>query len=401
VNSQVADSACTSTAYQCGVKNNKGTIGVNANVLRYHCDSGLNQDYHVRSIGDWATAAGKDIGLVTTTRVTHASPVGLYGKIANRDWENDAEVLKDGCDSSKVDDIAEQLVHGDTGLRLKVVFGGGRRNFLNSTVRDEEGEKGKRLDGKNLIDEWKNLPIGNRTYIWNKQQLNDLDMAGTDHVLGLFASSHCPYQLEVNNDGLQDEKPTLAEMVDKAIEILSKNPNGFYLFVEGGRIDHAHHDNYARHSLEETVQFSKAIDLATNKLNSSETLFVVTADHSHALSYAGYSKRGNDVLSVTDGIAGDNMKYKTLNYGNGPGYYVNFNQTEGMRVNPEELDQFSYTLRHPGTIPLIQDTHGGDDVGIYALGPYSHLFEGVIEQHMIPHIMAYAACIGDGLTACK
>lgn len=77
-------------------------------------------------------------------------------------------------------------------------------------------------------------------------------------------------------------------MTTKAIEILSKNKNGFFLFVEGGRIDMAHHDNRAHIALDETVQFSKAIENSLSMVNSNETLIVVTADHAHTMSYSGY-----------------------------------------------------------------------------------------------------------------
>lgn len=77
-------------------------------------------------------------------------------------------------------------------------------------------------------------------------------------------------------------------MVDKAIDILSKNEEGFFLFVEGGRIDHGHHKTRAHLALDETVEFSKSIELARNKLSEEDTLLVVTADHSHTMSYSGY-----------------------------------------------------------------------------------------------------------------
>lgn len=62
------------------------------------------------------------------------------------------------------------------------------------------------------------------------------------------------------------------------------------------------------------------------------------------------------------------------------------------------LDGNSY--RFPKTAPLSSETHGGDDVGIFASGPWSHLLTGVVEQNVIPHVMAYAACVGDGATSC-
>lgn len=90
-----------------------------------------------------------------------------------------------------------------------------------------------------------------------------------------------------------------------------------------------------------------------------------------------------------------------LNFANGPAYKPE-NRTEKDREDPTNSDginDFSYLS--PATVPLKEETHGGDDVVIFAAGPYSHLFTGTIEQHTIPHFMAYASCIGEGLTCCK
>lgn len=112
VDSQVADSACSSTAYLGGVKANKGTIGVTAAVRQKDCAAALNRTNHVYSIGKWAQDAGKATGVVTTTRVTHASPAGLYAHTSFRDWESDADVLAERQDPNKCPDIASQLIFG-------------------------------------------------------------------------------------------------------------------------------------------------------------------------------------------------------------------------------------------------------------------------------------------------
>ncbi len=101
------------------------------------------------------------------------------------------------------------------------------------------------------------------------------------------------YTREVTDNGYQDKEPTLSEMTEKAIDVLSKNENGYFLFVEGQKIDSAHHSNYARLALDETLEFSKAIELARSKVNEEDTLIVVTSDHSHTVSYNGYGVRMN------------------------------------------------------------------------------------------------------------
>lgn len=91
---------------------------------------------------------------------------------------------------------------------------------------------------------------------------------------------------------LNDKKiePTLMEMTQKALQMVSKNPNGYVLLVESGRIDHGHHETRAKLALEETVHFQEVIDHVRSQVDESETLIVVTADHSHTMSVSGYPK---------------------------------------------------------------------------------------------------------------
>lgn len=169
VDFQVSDSATTATAYLNGVKANMGTIGVGAKVRYNNCTESQYTDQYTTSIAKWAMDAGKSAGLITTTRVTHASPAGCYAHTANREWENDAEVVRSGCDPKKIDDIAKQLMEGDVGSKLKVILGGGRREFRGKKHPDEVKGYGKRLDGRNMIDEWLKKSNANdkRAYVWN------------------------------------------------------------------------------------------------------------------------------------------------------------------------------------------------------------------------------------------
>lgn len=116
----VPDSACTSTAYTCGVKANLGTLGVDENVEFNNCFTGLNAQYHVESIAKWAQDAGKSTGFITTTTVSHASPSGLYAHTANRMWEDDTKVAELGCDPSLNHDIVRQLVESNVGKKFNV-----------------------------------------------------------------------------------------------------------------------------------------------------------------------------------------------------------------------------------------------------------------------------------------
>lgn len=314
MDSQVADSACSATAYLCGVKANIGTIGVNGNVPLDDWEQSQNKSNQVPSIARWSQLKNKRTGVITTTRITHATPTGSYASTANRNWESDHDISKDGVDPTLVDDIAEQLIRGDTGKNFNVILGGGRQKFLPKDVKDEEGDKGERRDGVNLIEEWKEAKANlNSQYIWSRSELLDVN-PDTDYLLGLFESSHCNYNLERD-----EEDPSFTEMVEAAIKVLSKGNEGFFLLAEGGRIDHGHHDTMALKALDETSEFSKAIKRAVELTNSDDTLIVVTADHAHTMSYSGYANRGNDIFAAA-GNADDDLPYSTLTYANGPGF---------------------------------------------------------------------------------
>lgn len=401
VDKQVSDSASSATAYFTGVKANYATIGVNAKVELNDCKASLEKENQLSSFIEWAQKAGKATGVVTTTRITHASPAGAYAHIANRDWESDYDMLN-FRDTKDCPDIAQQLITENPGKNLNVIFGGGRKKFIPENVIDESETRGERLDGRDLIDEWldeKRLRNqGSAYYVYNSNGLEALlnQSPDTQYVLGLFADSHLDYHLSNNT-----KQPTLKEMTVAAIKLLAKNENGFVLFVEGGRIDQAHHANMAKLALDETVQLSEAVQSAVDMTDESDTLILVTADHSHTMAISGYSMRGSDILGLNSEISDiDSMSYATLSYANGP------SGTRG-RERIVESDMKKNDYRFPSLVPLDFETHGGDDVPIYSRGPYAHLFDGVLEQNVIPHFIAYAACInndddddGNDLSAC-
>jgi len=285
-NTQVADSACSATAYLSGVKANYGTLGLTANVLQDDCAGQNRTENHVESIIKLAQDAGMKTGIVTNTRITHATPAATYAYSANRNWENDKRVTEDGGNPQVCSDIAWQMINGKVGKRMNVILGGGRQEFLLESERDVDGHHGKRSD-KNLIKLWYHIQRNkNHRYIETKEELFDVD-DDVERLLGLFASNHLPYHL----DDKAGEKPTLAEMVSKALDVLQtdSDDNGFMLFVEGGKIDHGHHFGLAHKALDETLEFEKAIELAQSRVDEDETLIVVSSDHSHAFTVAGYS----------------------------------------------------------------------------------------------------------------
>uniref|UniRef100_A0A673LR44 alkaline phosphatase n=1 Tax=Sinocyclocheilus rhinocerous TaxID=307959 RepID=A0A673LR44_9TELE len=241
--------------------------------------------------------------------------------------------------------------------------------FPNETVDPEYSTfTGSRQDKTNLVDVWLRSK-NNAKYVWNKKDFDAVKEGNTDYLMGLFEPKDTRYELE--RDPSMD--PSLTEMVEKAIKILRKNSKGFYLFVED-KIDHGHHAGQAKYALTEAVEFDRAIARAAELTSELDTLSVVTADHSHVFSFGGYSYRGNPVL------AEDGKSFTNALYGNGPGYQI----ANGTRSD-EYLQQ--------AAVPLDSETHGSEDVAIFAKGPMAHLFHGVQEQSYIPHAMAYAACI--------
>lgn len=107
--------------------------------------------------------------------------------------------------------------------------------------------------------------------------------------------------------------------------------------------------------------------------------------------------RHNDIFGF-GGVGQDNIPYMTLSYANGMGFY-NHTVATG-RVDATTLDMSPNNFRFPATVPVDSESHGGEDVGIWAAGPWAHLFQGTVEQNVIPHVMAFASCIGYGLKMC-
>ncbi|XP_063023606.1 intestinal-type alkaline phosphatase-like [Melospiza melodia melodia] len=389
VDRQVPDSAGTATAYLCGVKGNYQTIGVSAAARHSQCSTTFGNE--VISVMERARRAGKAVGIVTTTRVQHASPSGTYAHVVNREWYADAsmpqEARQQGCK-----DIAWQLVHN---VDINVILGGGRKYMTPAGTPDPEypadsSQNGIREDGNNLIDMWLQARPGAR-YVWNRtEMLAAAADPNVNYLMGLFEPVDTKYNL-VRNTTLD---PSLTEMTEAAITVLSRNPNGFYLFVEGGRIDHGHHDGAAHKALTEAVEFDWAIERAGTMTDEDDTLTVITADHSHVFAFGGYTLRGSSIFALGQKKTTDGKNYTSILYGNGPGY------PSGIRpnVDPETAMQYEYLPQ--AAVPLGSETHGGEDVAILAKGPMAHLFHGVQEQTYVAHAMAYAACI-EPYTDCR
>ncbi|XP_075977664.1 membrane-bound alkaline phosphatase-like isoform X1 [Anticarsia gemmatalis] len=391
LDAQVPDSACTATSYLTGVKTKYGVIGLDGNVTRGSCNSQLHEPNRAPSIGQWALDQGLDVGFVTTTRVTHASPAGMYAHSSERNWESDADVPTE-CLTLGCRDIAYQLVMDSPGRHYKVIMGGGRRELLPNLTSSTEN-KGRRLDGLDLTEMWhvdKAQMNATHQYVTDRRELlkvfNSDDLP--EYLLGLFRDDHMEYHLKAQN------QPTLEEMVEVAIKMLSRSEKGYFLFVEGGRIDHAHHDSLAHLALDETVEYSKAVKKARELTNEEDTLIVVSADHAHTMTVAGYPSRGNDILGTVDTATGlDGKPYTTISYANGKAHSIDENGTRVDVTQDQNFTTRDLEYAYPSLVPLDSETHGGEDVAVYASGPWQHLFTASYEQNLVPHLMAYAMCM--------
>lgn len=379
---QVADSAPTATAILTGVKTRNGVIGIGPEAPESDCATGRRNE--LPSLFSLAQSQGLATGVVSTARITHATPAAAYAHSAQRDWEADGDLpavaRQQGCT-----DIARQMIEGEVGSRLDLILGGGRANFLPSTTRDPEyaDRRGKRTDRRNLAAEWQRRnPRG--AYVWNREAFGKVDLTRTPRLLGLFEPDHMQYEADRAKDG--SGEPSLADMTRAAISLLGSKEKGYILLVEGGRIDHAHHAGNARRALEDTIALDEAVKTALDMTDRQNTLVLVTSDHSHTFSISGYPGRGNPILGVA-AFGGKPLKakdgkgYTTLGYANGPG------AGEGPRADPLQADTAAVDYRQQALVSLGSETHAGDDVVARASGPMAYLVKGTIEQHSLYYIM--------------
>ena len=420
-NQQTPDSAGTMTAMVTGIKTKAGIISANQHTVRGDCAS--MQGNELESILKQVAERGLATGVVSTARLTHATPATNYAHSPDRNWEDDRSIpaaeKAAGCK-----DIASQLIEFSHGDGIQVALGGGRRHFLPQTMEDPEymGSYGRRQDGRDLTAEWTSKDAS-AAYVWNKEQFDAIDTDKVSYLLGLFEPSHMQYEHDRPMDTAGE--PSLTDMTAKAIDVLSRNEKGYYLQVESGRVDHAHHASNSYRALTDAIELANAVKAAMEKTDPRDTMIIVTADHSHVFTIAGYATRGNDIMGkvVSNDSRGEprsdytldglGLPYTTLSYANGPGYTgASSSQVEGPKTYPHRgRDYAGISMGRPdltwvntsdpsymqeATVPLSSETHSGEDVAIYAGGPMAHLFQGVVEQNVIYHVMAEALRINKG-----
>ncbi len=232
----LTDSAAGGTAIATGFRTDNGVI------------SQTPDGQNLTTILETAQARGMSVGLVTTTQIAHATPAVFAAHVPSR---------------RMMTGIARQ----ELAAGVDVLLGGGEDDFLPITQQGCYGRWGNRLDGRDLIAE---AQAAGYTTVCTAAELSALDPAHTAKLLGLFADAGM----------VRPFSPSPAEMTTAAIEVLSQNPNGFFLMVEGGQIDWAGHANDAANALGDVLGLDAAISAAlAHPAVDAQTLVIVAADH--------------------------------------------------------------------------------------------------------------------------
>lgn len=380
---QTTDSAPSMAAYMTGVKMNNEVVSMTPETLATNPGNDVNGNLGVNNcapgngspvptILELAKAKGKAVGSITTTELTHATPAATFSHICNRNAQYA---------------IAAQSVPGGAGYNaalldgVDVLMGGGRNHY---TPYNASTNKKGRVDGRDLLAE-----LSAKGYTVAATRAAMLAAPTDKKFIGLYSSkSHLEYELDrVATPPLGEgaTQPSLAEMTVKAMDILSKNANGYFLMVEGGRIDHALHGTNAKRALVDTIAFDDAIKAALDKARLTDptlanTLVVVTADHDHTLAFNGYGKRGSPILDINrnykDGTPSkdaDGNTYTTLVFGNGP-------NRPNLRTNVDSATALSDNYLQETGVRLASETHGGGDVKLFATGAGAKAFKGTLDN---------------------
>jgi len=352
--SEVTDSAAAATAYACGIKTYNGAIAVDT--LHAPC----------RTILEAAEERDMATGLVATSRITHATPASFASHVPSRSME---------------EDIAMQLM--DAGV--EVLFGGGRATF----VAEEHG--GTRADERNLLAEARERGVAVAT---SREELRDVTRVP---ALALLVDDHMAYELDRDPAA----EPSLAEMTLKALDLLRTSEdgreNGFFLMVEGSRIDHAAHENDPVGHLHDILAFDDAVAVAIEFAREyGNTLVVSTSDHETGGMTLGrdgiYEWNPEYLLSVRSSF--EAMGERIL--AGEPILDVVREGAAADDLTPEDaaaLESALVTMDESMLGEILRDivssragigwTTGGHtavDVGLYSFGPGSELFRGQMEN---------------------
>lgn len=237
-NGPITDSAPAGTALSSGYKTNPGVVGLNT--------EGKPQ----ATILEAAEFSGLSTGIIATSEITHATPAAFSAHVENRQDYNS---------------IMKQQLYKD----IEVVLGGGSLFF-------ESTGGGKRNDGKDLTKDIKALGYD---YVTTKSEMNE---SNSNKLWGLFKEKDLAYDFDRVAEG-NDEEPSLAEMTEKAIEVLERDEQGFFLMIEGSKIDWAAHANDPAGAIGDILAFDEAVKVALDYAKENQdTIVVVTTDHANS-----------------------------------------------------------------------------------------------------------------------
>ncbi|MEW6664871.1 MAG: alkaline phosphatase [Thermodesulfobacteriota bacterium] len=367
--SVIADSAPAASAFSTGVRTSDKFISVGPHEKTMAGVPALDPGLPYRPLAtvlEGARLLGKATGIVATSRVTHATPAAYVAHVHDRDME---------------DDIMEQAVH----LGVDVVFGGGRRHLL------PKDDKASRNDNENLLE-----VLMGKGYATPGTR-DEMQRVRQGKAFGLFAPSHM--DAEIDRPNLHPEQPTLEEMTRKAIELLSGDPDGFFLMVEGSQVDWACHANDPSHLLSDLLAFDRAVEAALDFARKDrKTLVLVFSDHNtggfsigNSASDKSYSQMNVDSLLVPfrKMKASADILWKRLGQEKTPAALKKvIGEGWGMEITDEDADQVLslaarlkkdkleeyYALGEflsPRYTYVGWTTHGhcGGDVPLHAFGP--------------------------------
>lgn len=242
-NGPITDSAPGGTVYAAGEKTNNKYIGTSVN------------DTPMASILEGAESVGKATGIVATSEITHATPGDFTAHTNNRKYYNQ---------------ILQQQINQD----MEVVLGGGfnKPSGFSSEVSTDEFESYYEEQVNNIKEE-------GFDFITTKDQLTSYD---GDKLWGSFADADLKYDFDRQSDN-DNVQPSLAEMTNKAIEVLNKDEDGFFLMVEGSKVDWAAHANNTVGIVSDILAFDEAVKAAIEFAKTDgNTVVVVTTDHGNS-----------------------------------------------------------------------------------------------------------------------
>jgi len=251
--SAITDSAPAATAMATGFKSNDKYIGILPSTVNSPGVTPVPKEKAkkpVVNVLEGAELQGKSTGIIATSAIQHATPAGFSAHVEHRNW---------------FPDIAEQQVYQD----IEIVLGGGKEALIPGKG------KNNRKDNENLLEtiEEKGYDI--------VETRDELLRSKSDKIWGIFANDAMAQ--DMNRPYTKPNEPTLAEMTRKAIETLSKDKDGFFLFVEGSQVDWAAHANDPIGMISEVLAFDEAVKEALSFAKKrSDTLVIAVSDHGNS-----------------------------------------------------------------------------------------------------------------------